>query len=261
MDELRYFYDYATLGRTDGAEVAVCACRSDGLLFSHVEPGIGLKPMKISKVGQKIIDFIGVISIRSSASPLAMIGLGKNRSMHFFRDPLHLRKIDSVEFSFVPGTAYKLLRHGAHVILLTSKGICIVPEIISQYHRGENIGGERRVRFIGLEAIDINIAFGKWLLVVMTYGVVRMDLEEVLPRVEIPDAIKQRMATDFGALWKEEGRYLGNRAAGVDRDESESGGVAGSTLTLADRRWITFGIGSLVLSLTAYGLTAISKKN
>jgi len=47
----------------------------------------------------------------------------------------------------------------------------------------------------------------------------------------------------------------------VDRDESESGGVAGSTLTLADRRWITFGIGSLVLSLTAYGLTAISKKN
>jgi hypothetical protein len=209
IDELRYIYDFATLAPDEGREVAVLACRTDGLLFTHVEPGTGLMPKKISKVGQQIIDFVGVISIRSSASPLAMIGLGKNRSLHFFRDPLHLREIDSVEFSFVPGTAYKLLRHGAHVILLTSKGICLVPEIISQFHRGENIGGERRVRFIGLEAIDINVAFGKWLLVVMTDGVARIDLEEVLPRVEIPDAIEQRMATDFGALWKEEADTLG----------------------------------------------------
>jgi hypothetical protein len=65
------------------------------------------------------------------------------------------------------------------------------------------------VRFIGLEAIDINVAFGKWLLVVLTDGVARIDLEEVLPRVEIPDAIEQRMCTDFGALWKEEADTLG----------------------------------------------------
>jgi len=205
-DELRYFYDYATLGLDQGIgpEISACACRSDGLVFFHLEPGSGLNSIKSSKVGEKIVDFIGVISIRSSEYPLALIGLGKNRSLHFFRDPLHSPVIDSLEFPFVPGTAYKLLRHGAHVILLTSKGICIVQDIISQYHRGENIGGERRVRFIEIEAIDINIVFDKWLLVVTTYGVVRMDLEELLPGVKIPVAIKRRMNPEFGALWKSE---------------------------------------------------------
>jgi len=80
----------------------------------------------------------------------------------------------------------------------------MVPDIISQYYKGENIGGERRVRFIRIEAIDINIAFDKWLLVVTTYGVVRMDLDELLPGVNIPHAIKRRMNPDFGALWKSE---------------------------------------------------------
>ena len=86
-----------------------------------------------------------------------MIGLGKNRSMHFFRDPLQIRNIDSLEMPFVPGTAYKLLRYGMHLILLTSKGICMFPGIISQFYERENMGGDRKARFIGMEAIDMNI--------------------------------------------------------------------------------------------------------
>ena len=205
-DELRYFYDYATLGldQSIGSEISVCACRLDGLVFFHAQPRDGLASIKSSKVGQHSIDMIGVTSIHSPIFPLALIGLGKNRSLHFFRDPLHIREIDSVNFPFLPGTAYKILRYGAHVVLLTSKGICFVPSIVGQFHRGEDIGGERRVRFIKIEAIDINIAFDKWLLVVLPNGIITMDLAEVLPGVEIPDAIKRRMNMDFGALWEPE---------------------------------------------------------
>ncbi len=60
------------------------------------------------------------------------------------------------------------------------------------------------MRFIKIEAIDINIAFDKWLLVVLPNGIITMDLAEVLPGVEIPDAIKRRMNMDFGALWEPE---------------------------------------------------------
>ena len=60
------------------------------------------------------------------------------------------------------------------------------------------------MRFIKIEAIDINIAFDKWLLVVMPNGIIRMDLAEVLPGAEIPDAIKHRMNIDFEALWEQE---------------------------------------------------------
>ncbi len=53
-----------------------------------------------------------------------------------------------------------------------------------------------------MEAIDINIAFDKWLLVVTSGGVIRMDLAVLLPGAKIPDAITRRMNADFGALWK-----------------------------------------------------------
>ena len=204
--ELRDFYDFAMLGldQHTGSEVSVFACRSDGLAFFLVAPGKGLLPGKITKVGEKIVNFVGVISIRNSEFPLAMIALGKNRSIHFFRDPLHLREIDSLELPDLQGTAYKLLRYGMHLILLTSKGLCLFPEIIGQFHRGEYIGGERSARYIPIEAIDMNIAFEKWLLIVTSDGVVRMDLAALLPGVEMPDAIERRMSNDIGALWKDE---------------------------------------------------------
>ena len=204
--ELRDFYDFAMLGLDQhvGPEISVFACRSDGLAFFWVAPGEGLLPGKISNVGDKIIDLVGVISIRNSEFPLAMIALGKNRSMHFFRDPLQIRNIDSLELPYVQGTAYKLLRYGTHLILLTSQGLRLFPDIIGQFHRGEFIGGQRKVRYIPIESVDINIAFEKWLLIVTTYGVVRMDLTTLLPGVEIPDAIRCRMNNDFGLLWKDE---------------------------------------------------------
>jgi hypothetical protein len=205
-DEFRYFYDFSTLGLSQGIgpEISVCACRSDGLVLFLVEPGSGLVSIKSVKVGDKVIDMVGVISIYNADFPLALIGLGKNRSLHFFRDPLHMREIDSLEFPYIPGTAYKLLRYGAHVILLTSKGICFIPSIVGQFHRGESIEGERRVRFFKIEAIDINIAFDKWLLVVIPDGIIRMELAKVLPGADIPEVIKRRMNAGFEELWKSE---------------------------------------------------------
>ncbi len=50
-DELRYFYDYATLGldQSIGSEISVCACRLDGLVFFHGEPRDGLASIKSLK--------------------------------------------------------------------------------------------------------------------------------------------------------------------------------------------------------------------
>jgi hypothetical protein len=204
--ELQYFYDYAVLGpdSDSGAEISVFACRTDGLAFFQSEPGFGLRFKKKSELRSQRVDFISVTSIRSTALPLAMIGLGKDRSLHFMRDPFRSPIIDSLALPFVPGTAYKVLRHGPHAILFTSKGICIVLDVVSQFHRGKYIGGHRAVRFLQMEAIDINIAFDKWLLVVTSDGVVRMDLAELLPGVDIPESIRRRMNIDFEGLWKPE---------------------------------------------------------
>jgi hypothetical protein len=206
VEQLGYFYEYATLGldQDTGAEVSVFACRTDGLAFFYTEPGFGLRIKKVSKVEKQIIDFIGVVSIQTPTQPLAWMALGKGKTLHFMRNPLRKEIIDTLELSFVPGTPYKVLRYGPHAILLTSKGICIVLDVVIQYHRGEFVSGARPVRFIEIEAIDINIAFDKWLLVVTSSGVVKMDLATLLPGADIPDSIKRRMNTDLRELWKSE---------------------------------------------------------
>ena len=144
VEQLPYFYDYATLGQDQdtGKEVSVFACRTDGLAFFYTDLGFGLKLKKVSKVGEKLIDFISIVSIGTSAHPLAWMALGKEKSLHFMRNPLRLELIDTIELPFVPGTPYKVLRYGPHAILLTSKGICIVLDAVSQYHRGEFKSGE-----------------------------------------------------------------------------------------------------------------------
>jgi hypothetical protein len=206
IEHAQYFCDYTTLGidLATGLEVSVFACRTDGLAFFYVEPNAALKPIRFSKVGTKIIDFISVTSIQTATHPLAWMGLGKGKTLHFMQNPLHIEVIETIDLSFVPGTPYKVLRYGPHGILLTSKGVCIVLDAVSQYHRGEFKSGKRTVRFIETEAIDINIAFNKWLLVVIPKGIVRMDLAEVLHVVDIPEAIKRRMNMDVGVLWKTE---------------------------------------------------------
>ena len=202
IEHAKYFYDYTTLGidPTSGLEVSVFACRNDGLAFFFVEPNAVLQPIRVSKVGNRIIDFVSVSSIGNSVDPLAWMGLGKGKTLHFMRNPLNREVIDTFELSFIPGTPYKVVRYGPHAFLLTSKGVCIVLDVVRQYHHGEFKSGKRPVRFIETEAIDINIAFDKWLLVVQPTGIISMDLAKVLPAVEIPEAIKARMRMNLWSL-------------------------------------------------------------
>jgi hypothetical protein len=128
------------------------------------------------------------------------MALGKGKTLHFMKNPLRTEIFDTLELSFVPGTPYKVLRYGPQAILLTSKGVCIVLDAVRQYHHGEFKSGRRPVRFIETEAIDISMAFNKWLLVVLSNGIIRMDLAAVLPAMEIPESIKSRMRMDFRSL-------------------------------------------------------------
>jgi hypothetical protein len=54
--------------------------------------------------------------------------------------------------------------------------------------------------YLQVEAIEFNIAFDRWLLIMTPQGVVRMDLEKLLPRAApliIPESIRRRMSPSF----------------------------------------------------------------
>ncbi len=94
---------------------------------------------KVSRIDSKRVDFVGVIPIGTEDSPRAIVALTKNRSLHFFRDPFTSPNIDSLQL-FVPGTAYRFIRHGIHLILLTSKGLCCAQHIRGIPQRGSYRG-------------------------------------------------------------------------------------------------------------------------
>ena len=209
-DGVPYFYDIAPMGGgpESGKDVMVAACRTDGLIYVDASRTGLPVPFKASVIPSTVVDFVGVVSIGTAAGPTSFAALGKDRSIHFLRDPLRSPHIETLDFSYVPGTAYKLLRQDDHLLLLTSKGLCIIPDVIGQYRRGEAMGGYRSLTYMQVEAIDFNIAWGKWLLIVTPDGVVRMDLEPLLPRrtpVEIPDSIRKRMDPSFPKNWTEVG--------------------------------------------------------
>lgn len=197
-----YFYEIASLTQSglDGYEVFAAACRTDGLVIVGIKPSGEPTFLKGAKISSKAIDFVGLCSIGDELNPLALVGLGKDKSVHFIRDPMHSPHIDSLTLPFVPGVAYRVLCIRGHLLLLTSIGLCVIRDVATQYLKGGDIGGYRTIRFMEIEAVDFCIAFGRWLLIVTMEGVIRIDVNEILPPVEspiVPDAIKRRMNVSF----------------------------------------------------------------
>jgi hypothetical protein len=193
--ELPYFYDCALLGRYQQKQVLVVACRSSGLLYADVSTKEKPLPIKLSKAVNKGFDFVGVLSVGNKRHPLAFVALGKDRSLHFLRDPLRSSHMHTLHLPQVPGSAYKLIRYKSHLLLLTSKGLCLIADLVGQFHDGEELEGMRTVGFLPIEAIDFNTAFDRWLLIVTPDGVVRMDLTELFPQSNliVPDVILSRL--------------------------------------------------------------------
>lgn len=181
-DEGAPIYSCAALARMPNhyGELFINACRRGGLLYAMTSSGgISRLPEPIKFQGATL-DFVGVVSIGWDDSPLAWVAISKGNCLHFMRDPLNTKEIDTVSFPYIPGRPYKLIRYGDHLLLLTSRGLCVIRDIVAQYIAGENIGGMRTIHFLEVDAVDMNIAVGKWLLVVVPDGVARLDLPLLL---------------------------------------------------------------------------------
>jgi hypothetical protein len=197
-DILPYFYDCASVGpgvNTDG-ELFAIASRTGGFSLVRISNDGTPSLVKAGLLRAGQIDLVGVVSLGSDLYPRAFVGLGKDRSLHFIKDFPQSGYADSLAFPYIPGTPYKILRYTDHLLMLTSKGLCIIPDIVREFQEDRLASGYRAVTVLEVEAVDCNVAFGRWLLIVTPEGVARLDLTVLLPpkrRVEIPEALRSRM--------------------------------------------------------------------
>ncbi len=201
-----YLYDLCMLGvkSENGAERWMAACRKEGLIA--IETKIGAKPNPTNRFNFKDEpqDFVGVISIGDASKLWAFVALEKSRRLHFLGDVFRSQATHTVHLPFVPGTAYKILSYNNHILMLTSRGLCIIPDLIREFHTTGLSRDYRNVKFMDVEAMDINIAFDKWLLILTPDGVMRIDLSEYLrskPIVDFPSVAQRQDSQLLARGW------------------------------------------------------------
>jgi hypothetical protein len=187
-----YFYRIATVGTLGGGDVLVCALRRDGVaLLVLSQAGETSSMSKITFTGLDVVD---VCSLGAEESPLAAAALGFDRSIHLFRDIQSDRPPLSLRFDDLQGCAYRILSAQGHIFVLTSRGIYALKGLASRLIGGDRVDGPTTIRSRDLQAVDVNLAFDQWLLIVMPDHVLSIPID----RLVAPDEATSTSAVPTG---------------------------------------------------------------
>jgi hypothetical protein len=205
-----YCYKISPLGHVgaDGLEHFVAALRTDGVGLIGVPKRGKPRFLKNARIEAKVMDFVSVCSINDVDYPLAFVALGRDRTIHFFRDIRRSPDMRSLRLSVSGGSGYRILSAQGHLLVLTDQGLYILMNVVKDFLKGKPIGGFMSVRFVEIEASDFTVAHGKWVLFVTPKCAVRMALSELLndERPQVPaEPIARRMSIQIPTAGSESG--------------------------------------------------------
>jgi hypothetical protein len=125
--------------------------------------------------------------------------LARDGSIILFRDVLTDESPITAKFNRVQGTAYRLLGHGGELYVLTSKGLYVLGKLASRFLAGElDPGVVTQILTVPMDAVDMNLAGDRWLLVVMADEVRRFDTAWIHDNV--PEADSEHADQDFQSV-------------------------------------------------------------
>jgi hypothetical protein len=121
-----------------------------------------------------------VCYIGNNEFPFAVAAFGMDRSIHFVRDIRSDSRIAALRFPGLEGVAYRILSAQGHAFLLTSEWLYSLRGLVEAFLSGQRIDGLTRVQGWKLQAVDANLAFQRWLLVVMPDHVRSIAIDELM---------------------------------------------------------------------------------
>jgi hypothetical protein len=162
-----HVYKVALLGSQGDKDVIACAARRDGLAIV-LDSGASAS---ISRLESSHFDAVDVCPLGDPRHPHAVVALGVDGSIHMIRDVTKQSMPVSIRFDFTTGTAYRVLAAQGHLFVLTSEALITLPDFASRFLTGAALTGKVRFRKIDkLIAVDAEVAFDRWLLVVLPEG-------------------------------------------------------------------------------------------
>jgi hypothetical protein len=181
VDEHHYLYRVACVVR-DGKEILVCAMRNGGVGATEFQTPAQKHAM--NSITFDGLDVVDVCGIGPAGTSLATCAVGKDGTFLLFRDILNDKKPVTLKYDNIQGTAYRLLRWHGHLCLLTSKGLHFLAKLAERFLAGDAMGETKTpLLFVPLTAVDANLCFERWLLVVMPDEVRRYDIGLILENV------------------------------------------------------------------------------
>jgi hypothetical protein len=170
-------YKIACLGSPDHGEILACAARNGGFLAMRLTEVGFLERARGTRLAD--VDFVDVAALNVDGYPSAAVALGLDCSMHFVRDLLDDRPMQTLRYPGLDGQrAYRTLCAEGHVFLLTNRGLYVFIDLATRILKGMvPVHRRERVPSVSIEAVDVSLAFDRSLLVVTADAVHRIKID------------------------------------------------------------------------------------
>jgi hypothetical protein len=170
-----HFYRVLALQGRNGKDLLVCAGRQGGIGSMEARWGQETYNMRVATFDG--LDVVDVCAVDDEREVPAVAALTRDGTLILIRDALHDEKPATLRFNTIQGTAYRLLRSGEHLLVLTSRGLYVLAKLADRLVTGmppdEFV---TQILTIPMEAVDANVVNGRWLLIIMPDGVQRVDV-------------------------------------------------------------------------------------
>ncbi len=174
-DENLYVYRVTSVRSQTGVEVLACAARLGGVVAGIFSGSQETHTMNTARF--KNFDVVDICPLCPELDSLAVAALGRDGSLILFRDVLSDKNPKRFKFQSIKGVAYRILCRRGDIYVLTSKGLYVLGKLGSCYVNGELEGTTTPVLPLETVAVDMNLAWGRWLLVVLANEVRRLDVD------------------------------------------------------------------------------------
>jgi len=163
-----YVYKIACLRESSSAEVLACAIRTRGIAV-----GTFSDPQKLQRMTTATFHGLDVVDVCPlAAGTRAAAALARDGSVILFEDVMSQSRPLTMKFKKVQGIAYRLLCYRGEIYVLTSKALYVLGKLAARFLNGEMRSGVvTHILNLQMEAVDLNIAEGGLLLVVMDHEV------------------------------------------------------------------------------------------
>jgi hypothetical protein len=164
---------------TSSHDILACAARVGGVASTTSGNDTG-SMRRITSVTFPGLDVVDLCSL-GSAFGSAVAAVARDSTLILLRDVLLEQSPVTIRFNEIKGTAYRVFCSRGNLMVLTSTSLYVLSGLARRFLEGDDVlQVSIPIREMRMEAVDANMCRDRWMLVVLTDQVYRIDVDLLL---------------------------------------------------------------------------------